>query len=434
MKLLQNLREHPVKWSLYLILSLVAVSLESGDELLTLVGIGDCNRVTVPAKMLYQRFVTASYRKPRPHSVRLITLSSLAEPKDVLANPCKKREFVGAILRKVADVCPSVVVLDLWYSPEVCKGGDDALRAETLNGTITDLAAHLPIVVATNSETLEELELNQDPEVQQLKQTGLTRKDQIVDAYVQFGGEKVSYGLARLNCDSRRIPLLWSVYPGREAVQKGTIREPTLSYEAATKADHALTAVLKKILTTDQHPFTSFVAESEFDPIHGIQVVCGRTLKSSEEWQDCQTGGSFDISSLRGKVVIIGELSDRDNHESVIGNVPGYVLHANYLESLLDDRYLSPVNPFLEFAFTALGIVIIVVLFEFSSSLVRGFVYAALFVTSIVAICNVVSMYLGVFLVFWLPLVVVPIIEFFFGGRVRSRPDEKPVGTLPEPP
>ena len=122
-KLWQNLRDRPFTWIGYFVLALGAVLLESGDDLLALVGAGDCNRITLPAKMFYQKFATAGYRKPRPHFVRLITLSPVTEPKDVLANPCKKREFVGAILERLAAVCPSAVALDFWYSPEACKVG-----------------------------------------------------------------------------------------------------------------------------------------------------------------------------------------------------------------------------------------------------------------------------------------------------------------------
>src|SRR5712692_9308229 len=151
-----------------------------------------------------------------------------------------------------------------------------------LNGTIKELAGQLPIVAALDSETLKELELNRDPDLQQLKQVGLTAKDQIMDPHVQFAGERVSYGLARLDCDTRRIPLFWPAYPSKEAVQKGgssRVRVPGLSYEAATKADGDLADALKEKVVKDEHPFTSFLAESKFKPIHGIEVVCGRTLK-----------------------------------------------------------------------------------------------------------------------------------------------------------
>ncbi|MGH9957400.1 MAG: hypothetical protein ACREBC_09755, partial [Pyrinomonadaceae bacterium] len=39
-----------------------------------------------------------------------------------------------------------------------------------------------------------------------------------------------------------------------------------------------------------------------------------------------------------------------DRHETVVGNLPGMVLHANYIEALLDERYFKPI-PWLDYIF-----------------------------------------------------------------------------------
>jgi len=47
---------------------------------------------------------------------------------------------------------------------------------------------------------------------------------------------------------------------------------------------------------------------------------------------------------VRGRVVVVGEdVADYDRHETVVGDLPGYILQANYIESLLDDRLIRPV-------------------------------------------------------------------------------------------
>ena len=42
--------------------------------------------------------------------------------------------------------------------------------------------------------------------------------------------------------------------------------------------------------------------------------------------------------------MVIGEdIPEMDHHDTVVGNMPGYILQANYIESLLDDRLIRPV-------------------------------------------------------------------------------------------
>ena len=48
-------------------------------------------------------------------------------------------------------------------------------------------------------------------------------------------------------------------------------------------------------------------------------------------------------AQIQGRVVVVGEdFSDIDRHETVVGDIPGYILQANYVESLLDDRVIRP--------------------------------------------------------------------------------------------
>ncbi len=374
--------------------------------------------------MLYQRFATASHRKPRPHFVRLITLSSAAEPPEVLADPCNKREFVAAVLDRLQAVHPAVVVIDFWYSPGICGKGENYSKTAVLQEAVSKASTQFPIVIALGSQTQEQLELNRDAELEAFKGAGFTAKDQVLDPHLRFEGAGVSYGLARLNCDTRRIPLFWFVYPDREAIRARTSRIPqtSLAYEAATKYDPDLRTALKNVIAKDEHPFTSFVREIQFGPISAAKVVCGRSLHASEDWKNCGAPGLSELSTLRGKVVVIGEATEGDKHASVVGDVPGYLLHANYIESLLDDRYFRPVYPFLEFALTALGIVAVVFLFDRSRSLLVGFLLSIGLVAAVACVCSLLSVYTGFAFVFWLPLTVVPLVELLSNARSRSKP------------
>jgi len=78
--------------------------------------------------------------------------------------------------------------------------------------------------------------------------------------------------------------------------------------------------------------FTSFIPESEFQKISA---------------QDLGAGNLKAVARCRGRIIIIGGKWHRnlgrgeweDVYESPVGEMAGMYLHANYIESLLDDRY-----------------------------------------------------------------------------------------------
>ena len=51
----------------------------------------------------------------------------------------------------------------------------------------------------------------------------------------------------------------------------------------------------------------------------------------------------FRAATVRERTNGVFQQPARDYHETFLGALPGYVLHANYIESLLDGRYLKPV-------------------------------------------------------------------------------------------
>src|SRR5205823_1251152 len=51
---------------------------------------------------IYQDFVEAGHQKPKPHFVKIIVLSPSREPAEIFGDACKKREFVAALLDRMA--------------------------------------------------------------------------------------------------------------------------------------------------------------------------------------------------------------------------------------------------------------------------------------------------------------------------------------------
>jgi CHASE2 domain-containing sensor protein len=103
----------------------------------------------------------------------------------------------------------------------------------------------------------------------------------------------------------------------------------------------------KNVSPTDEPPYLSFLGRDQFDSVTlpANDVICASS--QSLGWRPCeQKELNPQVQRLiRGKVVVIGDdYPGRDRFETVVGDIPGYVLQANYIESLLDDRIFLPVS------------------------------------------------------------------------------------------
>jgi CHASE2 domain-containing sensor protein len=156
-----------------------------------------------------------------------------------------------------------------------------------------------------------------------------------------------------MNADLRKIPINWYVYPTDEAVAaKEDPRDDTvetLSYAAASIADRHLKddVRLKAMRERSQHPFTSFIESKNFSRVNAISLLCSGNDKAEIQSLysiKCAANATPD-EDVRGQVVIIGDdVPGKDRHELFDQDVSGLYLQANYIESLLDDRYLQPVG------------------------------------------------------------------------------------------
>jgi hypothetical protein len=389
----QKIKHKYVRWAFYVVLLLVSVSLNHSDEIF---GPGECDQISLTARFWYQRFSMVGYRKPRAHSVRLVILSS---DKDPIFDKCEGREFMATLITRLAALSPSVVVIDKWYPSQFCPG----IPSQRLTEAVTNLSKVVPVVISEDSNTEEELSNSNDPDLPRLKAAGLTDRDQILtENLFVANGKSVRYGLARSNCDNRRIPLLWPVFSSRSEVSVAKRRyEPSLPLAAAEAVDPDIDEIVGTLPKKLNHPFTSFLEEANFKPIHGIQIVCDRFLTSRDDWRKCVPPVRSEFG-LRGKIVLIGERSADDQHQSVLGTVPGVVLQANYLESILDDRYFRPINQVLEVTMMIACFLIIEMLFD-HSSLFKALLTSVAFVIFLWLISYVVILQWGYFLSFWFP-------------------------------
>jgi CHASE2 domain-containing sensor protein len=332
-----------------IVLLLIGVTLipEYGSEILEATGAksrGAWSRVFEGA-FWYQPLLKAGNRTPRNRFVRIATLGDQREPGELFANICKQRIFMSRLIQKLQSAGPSVIVIDKYFSPDSCPDPSDPG-----NRMLRDVISTSQIPIVLGIHTLDREHLKLRPPISKLEEDHLKVAGLVVSPLLRFTNPLglVSYGLIRLNHDNRKIPLEWQVYASRSELsspQGRPISMPTLSLLAAEQVDPSLSseAKIKDLLARREHPYTGFLSEKEIPTFSALDLLCGPQFPTSSDWQLCEPS-DYQNRTIRNHVIVVGNSTDdSDIDASVIGNVPGVVLQANYIESLLDDRFLKPV-------------------------------------------------------------------------------------------
>ena len=241
-----------------------------------------------------------------------------------------------------------MIVIDKDYSPDVvCSEYDPAHHpGETGTSDLLDstakVAASTPIFVSARSESA--LQATTEPE--EFRRT-LDRHRAVAKLPSLAFPAGVRYAVPNLDIDDRKIPLYWPAYPDRDSVGKGKpLPEPSLAFAAATTFDPGVLG-LGAIRSLEKHhsfAYTNFLREEQIGSYSAIDLLCNAPHSQDKDWRACNPDLPHNeaLRKLSHRVVVIGEENPADVWDSPVGRIPGAVLQANYIEALLDDRYLQP--------------------------------------------------------------------------------------------
>jgi hypothetical protein len=305
------------------------------------------------ADFWYQLAVTNDVHRPHNSHVAVVTIG-YDEPTEVQQNYCKQRVFLGKLLRTLKSARPQIIVIDKFFSPGSCT---DANSTRQLEEAIRDVSHVVPVVFGAAAYYEEELRTAMPAAFVRVRQRGYMGTQVILkDSDLFQGGlpPNVAKGLVSVNSDVRKIPMWWPAYSSLDRVGEKAqpIATDTLATAAVKLCDRDNEVISKfaprgQGRSTHRDPFTSFLREDEFVIRPAIDVVCNKAVSQSD-WRACKPGD--DASQLlRGlqvpTVVVIGQAgSNLDVHQTVVGQMAGVFLQANYIESLLDRRGFTPVN------------------------------------------------------------------------------------------
>jgi hypothetical protein len=152
---------------------------------------------------------------------------------------------------------------------------------------------------------------------------------------------------------------------------------------------------LNDMRDNSQHPYTSFIDPGSFSQGKALTFLCSGKDKTEIESLfsvSCAEYASPD-ADVRGQVVIIGDdVEGRDRHQLLGRDIAGVYLQANYIESLLDGRYLRPIGPVGNVAFLIVWLVVLYGLF---------WLLPAEYALAICAVVGVVIWYVAAQLTLW---------------------------------
>jgi hypothetical protein len=280
----------------------------------------------------YHQLVTASPRKPAPRFTSLITLSEAFCPVGAShLNVCPERGFLGEVLKTLSHTKARAVVIDKFFGDTNCSK-DDPGTLNLMRGAQALCAAHITLVVGRLvTESARTARAGAHP----------------LDPSLAFAPAVacVTEGVTNINVDLRRAVLWW---PNVQPVSGSHDAPPSLALAASLAASPMFmqNGRLAGWTPDAPDPYVSFVRRGQFDDydIAARDLVC--SAPGSSGWRACEDA---ELSPkirrvVDGRVVVIGEdIADIDRHDTVVGDLPGYILQANYIESLLDDRLMRPV-------------------------------------------------------------------------------------------
>jgi CHASE2 domain-containing sensor protein len=360
------------------------------------------------ARATYQRVSTFGYRKPDVGYTALVLLddntSSGYDPPDVAHNGCRRRLYLAKLVHALEVQRAFGIVLDFRFEA-ICPEEDKAL-SDAISTAATDTKI---IVVGQDSRVVRSIRAKQPASIG----PGIVDSD-LVPTPPQISRQPhgVKYGLIALVADNRRVPIRWAIAtPGADparlterSVQDGVAFAAAIARKPSLVDDPKIIGYLNR----GDWPLTSFIPEDKFPRQPGLDLLCKDDKdykRGAKTWVECVPQQDL-ASNFNGRVVVMG-FGDNDfgpdMHDAVLGRTSGVVLQANYIEAILDNRFLTQAWWPLQILMSFLCFAAIEIVFEFVPKIWGAVPLAILVVVSFYATSWVAMVQFGYYLDLWIP-------------------------------
>ncbi|MEO8346860.1 MAG: CHASE2 domain-containing protein [Betaproteobacteria bacterium] len=368
----------------------------------------------------YQRVVTA----PRQPVVRHVSIVEIDPQKDIRTisdqNVCAEREFLAQLLLRIEAARPALIVVDKAFGRDVCP--DDPKGTLDLIKAVQDIRGrHISVVVG------------RDITIVKAAADGANSQKSVITPSLSFGSgdQSSAEGIIRIAADNRQLPLQWPVYlDANETGKSSLVERDTLALAVAKLYDRHLlekSPRLKQLIASGEQPFIGFLETEKFKASHfyASHVLCGPAGPTVANWRSCAEGNSSP-PDLKNRIVLIAENDpERDEHDSIVGRIPGFYLQANYIEALLDDRYYRPGGLVLDLGFSflfLLGLELILIVYDHQP--IHAVVLVSLLALATYLVLYLVILHLGVYIDPW-PIaataILIKLLHLFYGLVHKNR-------------
>jgi CHASE2 domain-containing sensor protein len=307
------------------------------------------------------------FHKDAGPPVTIVYIDPATDPPYLLTNTCLARDFIAELVQDITKLGAKAIVIDKFYSDGSCS---DSTTNQNFRNVLNSIAERLPVVVGQQTKLSPKADNTQERCLELSNPFDFETSE---GAIVKRETSKVHFGLTRLNSDVLKIPLRWPVFKDGRCPKDGLTSAgsaESLSLVAAEQIEPSLKENGSSLqnLSLSQHPYTSFL---EIPSTTAMTVRCDveqKPVDASGNELDCAKARSRNsCECLKGKVVMIGDMSDQDmqpfpdsklesqsrSQDEPPKDRPGVFLQANYTQSILDQRFLREIP----FWFTLIGLV-----------------------------------------------------------------------------
>jgi hypothetical protein len=274
---------------------------------------------------------SAVYSEPYKHLLHWTTrpgtpqVSIIAIPSDladIQGNICEARSYMADLLRSIAPRHPAEVVLDKFYGPSSCTSSPEATQA--LIAAVQSFPA--PVVLGESTAKAES----------EIDGACLVRKPQL-----DFHSPNVHHGLTRINFETEKVPLQWSVLPSGDlpSTAKSQIAD-SLAWTAVQAYDPAFAQRprIQSLIDTGRHPYANL--DITLPRQTSTNLLCASATPEMKQRWSLTCTGPIEHLDLAGKIVLIGSEDEADRREVLGTRMYGFDMQARYIQVLLSGSYL----------------------------------------------------------------------------------------------
>jgi uncharacterized membrane protein YphA (DoxX/SURF4 family) len=285
----------------------------------------------------YRRFLDWAHADSASE-VSVVAIPSNLE--DIQNNVCLARSYLADMLRSIALQHPAEIVIDKFYGPTACVSSPQS-TAELLS-VVQSLS--VPVIIGESTNKTDT----------QVDGSCLVRKPQL-----DFQASNVRHGLTRVNVDSEKVPLQWSVLPSEPATPAAAPAQPhpqdldSLSWAAVKAYDPAFAQRprIQALIDTGRHPYAKLTVDLPRETSTDLLCDAG-TPAMRQRWSIACPGPGHRINLL-GRVVVIGAEEESDRRTTLGMDLWGVDLQARYIQAMLSGSYLRSLPLWVSFSLFA---------------------------------------------------------------------------------